>query len=66
MADEVYFLTGDDEYVGQSGYKEICYARKHKKPLTYFSNAKIDKYVRGAINNYMLDQENKKMGSDEK
>lgn len=66
MADEVYFLTGDDEYVGQSGYKEICYARKRKKPLTYFSNSKIDKYVQDAMNNYMLEQENKKMGSDEK
>lgn len=45
LADEVIFITGEYEYIGQSGYKEICYVRKMNKPLKFFSNRKIDKYV---------------------
>lgn len=44
MADAIYFITGENEYIGQAGYQEICYARKLGKPITYFSNKKIDEY----------------------
>ena len=44
MADAVYFITGENEYIGQAGYQEICYARKLDKPITYFSNKRIDEY----------------------
>ena len=49
MADAVYFITGENEYIGTTGYKEICYARKLNKPITYFSNKKIDEYGHKAI-----------------
>lgn len=45
MADAVYFITGENEYIGQAGYQEICYARKLDKPITYFSNEKINRYI---------------------
>lgn len=51
LADEIYFITGDNEYIGQSGYKEICYVRKLNKPLIFFPNWKIDKYIQKVINN---------------
>lgn len=41
MADAVYFITGENEYIGTTGYQEICYARKLNKPITYFSNKKL-------------------------
>lgn len=44
MADAVYFITGENEYIGTTGYQEICYARKLGKPITYFSNKKINEY----------------------
>ena len=49
MADAVYFITGENEYIGTTGYQEICYARKLNKPITYFSNKKIDEYGHKAI-----------------
>ena len=62
MADEVYFITGENEYIGTTGYQEICYARKLNKPITYFSNEKINHY----IDNSKQRLENNKMGSDSK
>lgn len=57
MADAVYFITGENEYIGTTGYQEICYARKLNKPITYFSNKKIDEYgynvIRQHTNNVM-------------
>ena len=62
MADAVYFITGENEYIGQAGYQEICYARKLDKPITYFSNEKINRY----IDEVKQRLENNKMGSDSK
>lgn len=62
MADAVYFITGENEYIGQAGYQEICYARKLDKPITYFSNEKINRY----IDEVQQRLENNKMGSDSK
>lgn len=62
MADAVYFITGENEYIGTSGYQEICYARKLNKPITYFSNKKIDEYgynvIRQHTNNVMNQTKN--------
>lgn len=62
MADEVYFITGENEYIGTTGYQEICYARKLNKPITYFSNKKIDEYgynvIRQHTNNVMNQTKN--------
>lgn len=62
MADAVYFITGENEYIGQAGYQEICYARKLDKPITYFSNEKINRYA----NEVEQRLEKNKMGSDSK
>lgn len=62
MADAVYFITGENEYIGQAGYQEICYARKLDKPITYFSNEKINRY----IDEVKQRLKNNKMGSDSK
>ena len=62
MADAVYFITGENEYIGTTGYQEISYARKLNKPITYFSNEKINHY----IDNSKQRLENNKMGSDSK
>lgn len=56
MADAVYFITGEREYIGPSGYQEICYARKRDIPITYFSNEKIDKYIDDVIKQYIDDK----------
>ena len=53
MADAVYFITGENEYIGTTGYQEICYARKLNKPITYFSNEKIDEYGYNVIRQYV-------------
>lgn len=62
MADAVYFITGENEYIGTTGYQEICYARKLNKPITYFSNEKIDEYgynvIRQHVNNVMEQTKN--------
>lgn len=62
MADAVYFITGENEYIGTTGYQEICYARKLNKPITYFSNEKIDEYgynvIRQYVNNMMEQTKN--------
>lgn len=62
MADAVYFITGENEYIGTTGYQEICYARKLGKPITYFSNNKIDEYgynvIRQYVNNVMNQTKN--------
>lgn len=62
MADAVYFITRENEYIGTTGYQEICYARKLNKPITYFSNKKIDEYgynvIRQHVNNVMEQTKN--------
>lgn len=62
MADAVYFITGENEYIGTTGYQEIYYARKLNKPITYFSNKKIDEYgynvIRQHVNNVMEQTKN--------
>ena len=62
MAYAVYFITGENEYIGTTGYQEICYARKLNKPITYFSNKKIDEYgynvIRQHTNNVMNQTKN--------
>ena len=62
MADAVCFITGDNGYIGTTGYQEICYARKLNKPITYFSNKKIDEYgystIRQHVNNMMEQTKN--------
>lgn len=62
MADAVYFITGENEYIGTTGYQEICYARKLNKPIIYFSNKKIDEYgynvIRQHVNNVMEQTKN--------
>ena len=62
MADAVYFITGENEYIGTTGYQEICYARKLNKPITYSSNKKIDEYgynfIRQHTNNVMNQTKN--------
>ena len=62
MADAVYFITGENEYIGTTGYQEICYARKLNKLITYFSNEKIDEYgynvIRQYVNNMMEQTKN--------
>lgn len=62
MADAVYFITGENEYIGTTGYQEIYYARKLNKPITYFSNKKIDEYgynvIRQYVNNVMEQTKN--------
>lgn len=62
MADAVYFITGENEYIGTTGYQEIYYARKLGKPITYFSNKKIDEYgykvIRQHVNNAMEQTKN--------
>lgn len=64
MADAVYFITGENEYIGTTGYQEICYARKLNKPITYFSNKKIDEYGYNVIRQHTNNVMNKTKNGD--
>lgn len=64
MADAVYFITGENEYIGTTGYQEICYARKLNKPITYFSNKKIDEYSYNVIRQYVNNEMEQTKNSD--
>lgn len=64
MADAVYFITGENEYIGTTGYQEICYARKLNKPITYFSNEKIDEYSYNVIQQYVNNMMEQTKNSD--